>query len=355
MTLYEDEVGSLLYQGKCETVLRKLEANSVHALVTDPPAGIKFMGKAWDGDKGGRDKWIAWLTGIMQECHRILMPGAHALVWALPRTSHWTAMALEDAGFEVRDVLTHLFASGRPKMYDVSKAIDKQRHDDIRPVCRFLRAAMDANGLKSRNVAERFGFHSRMVDHWAARDTDSQPTLPTLEQWAQLKELLELSDEMDAEVERFNARKGTLGDDWQAREVTGQHEHAVMRGPCGVGRSDAPGRERRDAPATEAAAQWVGYGTGLKPASEHWILVRKRFTGTTVANVLEHGVGAINIDGTRIGTDWSERSEAWKRSGHSAKPDADKIAAPPGVGIDCHPLGRYPANLLLSHSSIGVI
>jgi len=90
-------------------LLPTLPAASVDALVTDPPAGIGFMGKEWDKDKGGRDKWIAWLAGILRECRRLMKPGAYGWVWALPRTSHWTATACEDAGFVVRDVMTHVF------------------------------------------------------------------------------------------------------------------------------------------------------------------------------------------------------------------------------------------------------
>ncbi|MGL4898614.1 MAG: DNA methyltransferase, partial [Shewanella sp.] len=111
--------------GDCLGELRLLGADSVDALVTDPPAGISFMGKEWDSHKGGRDQWIAWLTEVMRECMRVLKPGAHGLVWAIPRTSHWTATALENAGFEVRDVITHHFGSGFPKSLDISKAIDK--------------------------------------------------------------------------------------------------------------------------------------------------------------------------------------------------------------------------------------
>src|ERR1017187_8292629 len=102
-----------------------MEAESVDAVVTDPPAGISFMSKHWDDDHGGRDKWIAAFAAIFRECYRVMKPGAHGLVWALPRTAHWTATALEDAGFEVRDVLLHLFGSGFPKSHDVSKAIDR--------------------------------------------------------------------------------------------------------------------------------------------------------------------------------------------------------------------------------------
>lgn len=115
----------MIHHGDCLEVLRTLPSDSLDSLVTDPPAGIAFMGKDWDKDKGGRAEWVAWMTDVMRECLRVLKPGAHGLVWALPRTAHWTATALEDAGFEVRDCVTHLFGTGFPKSLDVSKAIDK--------------------------------------------------------------------------------------------------------------------------------------------------------------------------------------------------------------------------------------
>ena len=102
-------------------LLPTLPAASVDALVTDPPAGIGFMGKEWDGSKGGRDNWITWLAGILRECCRILKPGAYGWVWAIPRTSHWTAMACEDAGFAVRDVMTHIQSQGFPKSRSLLK------------------------------------------------------------------------------------------------------------------------------------------------------------------------------------------------------------------------------------------
>jgi site-specific DNA-methyltransferase (adenine-specific) len=110
--------------GCCLTHLRTLPDASVDSCVTDPPAGIAFMGQEWDGDKGGRDQWIAWMQEIAAEVLRVLKPGAHAFVWALPRTSHWTATAWENAGFEVRDRTAHVFATGFPKSHNVSKALD---------------------------------------------------------------------------------------------------------------------------------------------------------------------------------------------------------------------------------------
>ena len=109
----------------CLEALKAMPDNSIDSIVTDSPAGIGFMGKDWDKDKGGRDNWIAWMQEIVQEAFRVVKPGAHALVWALPRTSHWTATAWENAGFEVRDSISHVFGSGFPKSMDIGKAIDK--------------------------------------------------------------------------------------------------------------------------------------------------------------------------------------------------------------------------------------
>lgn len=95
--------------------------NHFDAMLTDPPAGISFMGAKWDSDKGGRKEWCAWLEGVMRECLRVLKPGAYAMVWSLPRTCHWTGTALEDAGFDVRDCVMHVFGSGFPKSFNISK------------------------------------------------------------------------------------------------------------------------------------------------------------------------------------------------------------------------------------------
>jgi site-specific DNA-methyltransferase (adenine-specific) len=115
-----------LFNGDCLDVLKTLEDNSIDSCVTDPPSGcLGFMGKSWDQDKGGRDHWIKWLQEIMVEVHRVLKPGGHMLCWAIPRGSHWTATAIENAGFEIRDIINHAFFSGFPKSLNVGKAIDK--------------------------------------------------------------------------------------------------------------------------------------------------------------------------------------------------------------------------------------
>lgn len=115
-----------LVEGDCLEVLKTVPSSCVDSVVTDPPAGIDFMKLGWDSDKGGRTAWIAWLTSVMGECYRVLKPGGHVLVWALPKTSHWTATAVEDAGFEIRDVITHLTGNNSfPKSTNISKALDR--------------------------------------------------------------------------------------------------------------------------------------------------------------------------------------------------------------------------------------
>lgn len=115
------EMWDRVINGDSLEVLKSLPDNCIDALVTDPPAGINFMNKEFDHNRGGRQQWIAWLTAIMQEVYRVMKPGAHGLVWALPRTSHWTTTALEDANFEIRDKIYHLFGSGMPKSFNLGE------------------------------------------------------------------------------------------------------------------------------------------------------------------------------------------------------------------------------------------
>ena len=236
---------SALINGDSLEILKKLPNNSFDSMVTDPPAGIAFMGKKWDKDKGGRKLWIAWLESIMTEAFRTLKPGAHILVWAIPRTSHWTATAIENAEFEIRDVVTHIFGSGFPKSQNISKAIDKQA------------------GAKREVVGQK----------------------------------------IRGDVQKAKISGVTMG---------AAHANRNNKDIFGYG------VENITIPSTDDAKQWDGWGTALKPASEHWILARKPLSEKTIAaNVLEHSTGGINIDASRI------------KAGQND--------------------GRFPANLVLSH------
>lgn len=106
-----------IYNGNCLELLRMLPDNSIDSIVTDPPYGLSFMGKKWDYDVPSVEIWA--------ECLRVLKPGGHMLAFAGTRTQHRMAVRIEDAGFEIRDMIAWVYGSGFPKSLDVSKALDK--------------------------------------------------------------------------------------------------------------------------------------------------------------------------------------------------------------------------------------
>lgn len=112
--------GARVFHGDCRDVLRSLPDNSVDSVVTDPPYELGFMGKSWDSSG------IAYDVTVWQECLRVLKPGGHVLAFGGSRTWHRLAVAVEDAGFELRDSIAWLYGSGFPKSLDVSKAIEKK-------------------------------------------------------------------------------------------------------------------------------------------------------------------------------------------------------------------------------------
>jgi len=106
--------------GDCREIMAALSPDSIDAVVTDPPYELGFMGKHWDssGIAFSADTWRAAL--------RVLKPGGHLLAFGGTRTFHRIAVAIEDAGFEIRDVVSWVYGSGFPKSLDVSKAIDRE-------------------------------------------------------------------------------------------------------------------------------------------------------------------------------------------------------------------------------------
>jgi len=97
--------------------LKKLPPNSIDSVVTDPPYGLSFMGKAWDYDVPTKELW--------REVLRVLKPGGYLLSFAGTRTQHRMAVNIEDAGFEIRDMIAWVYGSGFPKSHNIGKAVDK--------------------------------------------------------------------------------------------------------------------------------------------------------------------------------------------------------------------------------------
>jgi DNA modification methylase len=254
---YEDEQ-TTIYNGDCREILETLPDDSVDAVVSDPPYGLAFMGKRWDYDVPGVEVW--------QQCLRVLKPGGHLLAFAGTRTQHRMAVRIEDAGFEIRDMIAWVYGSGFPKSLDVSKAIDK------------------ANGAEREVIGP---------------NPNSRPNMVRVE--------------------------------------------ASVLAP----RVDAP----LTAPATEAAKQWQGWGTALKPALEPITVARKPLCGTVAENVLQHGTGAINVDGCRVPSDDGfEKAGDKPVSCSSANVVLGKLAGPGRKIVDLSAnkpnAGRWPANLI---------
>ena len=111
---------NVVLRGDCLEVMRGLPADSVDAVVTDPPYELGFMGKSWDS------AGVSFSPATWAEALRVLKPGGHLLAFGGSRTYHRIAVAIEDAGFEIRDSLMWIYGSGFPKSLDVSKSIDKR-------------------------------------------------------------------------------------------------------------------------------------------------------------------------------------------------------------------------------------
>lgn len=230
---------------------------SVDSIVTDPPYGLSFMGKGWDKGVPGVEFWA--------EALRVAKPGAHLLAFGGTRMVHRLAVAIEDAGWEIRDRIHWVYGSGFPKSHNVSKAIDKAAGVE--------REITPASAMMGKSDVGKIS---------------------------------------------KNMRCDICGLPWASSN------------PCKCPRDSGP--------ATPAAQQWDGWGTALKPAVEPIILARKPFKGTVAANVLEWGTGAVNVDGCRVGSDSTKRTNGKTAIWHSS----GEMSSDQG-GSDC---GRFPANLI---------
>lgn len=263
-----------LFNGDSRDVLKQLPDNSIDSVVTDPPYALVSIVKRFGGDNAapakGNDAYQRASAGFMgkqwdtgetafavefwAEVMRVLKPGGHVIAASGTRTYHRLAVAIEDAGFEIRDMVQWLYGSGFPKSHDVSKGIDKA-----------------AGAVRSRYKRAAFG--------------------------------------------------GTFSDDG----------------------GTTYGSAISDEPSTPEAAQWQGWGTALKPACEPWVLARKPLIGTVAANVLEHGTGAINIDGCRVPGKLDGDPNRFSRTDGGSFV-ASFESCPPVVRSE----GRWPANVVLS-------
>ena len=477
-----------LHQGDCLVTLRGMADNSVDSIVTDPPYGISFMGKKWDYDVPSVEIWA--------ECLRVLKPGGHLLAFAGTRTQHRMAVRIEDAGFEIRDMLAWVYSQGFPKSADVSKQIDQQEKNRWVKISKAIDNASlseiaelwinsknaNAAGLSFQRKQTEAGLNTQKngfahgsvllrashknCDAFAViaelNSTEAHPTsggncssaqsnaesattalrsrantagssqenheatrcmadfsaldsawgwqgesradklkaVEALKIWlgsnpssrraatsalcAALTDDLKritlsqsktfLSFDTTRQMACASVINATITESTAAslisftadtlkskaidkaagaeREVvgtkpnyhsegkragTGANMHGVVDGSF----SNPEAAAAITAPATDAARQWQGWGTALKPALEPITMARKPLVGTVAANVLEHGTGALNIDGCRVGDDRIEKG----RAGRSVC-ESNAFGKLRGTAEQEWQVGRWPANLI---------
>lgn len=373
MTISYDRWGIQAHLGNCIDVMRGMEPESISAILTDPPYGLAelptekvakaltewvsgdreyipaggkgFMSKSWDRFVPPPAAW--------DECYRVMKPGAYMLVFAGTRTADLMGISIRLAGFTLKDTIQWVYASGMPKGLNIGKAIDRQRDDnsDILRVTTWLAGKAAERGVTRVQVDLHMGTSD--MGGWWLSTLRHRCAIPQWDQWVQLRELIGFGDDMDTEVWRLNGRKGTPGEAWDQREVVGrdgrQARSSWLGTQDGVSSTWGIGDWDVTAPATDAAKQWDGWNTALKPSQEPIIVAQKPFKGTISGNVLKHGTGGLNIGACRVPT-----TDRWTATGKQSAPGTSYQGSVDGSfpisAISTHPDGRWPANVVFSHS-----
>jgi len=365
--------------GDCRDVLKTLPDASVDSIVTDPPYGLAFMGKKWDYDVPCEEVW--------RECLRVLKPGGHLLAFSGTRTQHRMAVRIEDAGFEIRDMIAWVYSSGFPK----SLNLDRFRGE----------MTCGCEGA-SESKAER--------DMRSVRDADVSTTIRDGEECGQvLQPGLPQQGASAGQVQRAAASERACEQGMEGRcddeTPEGELQGRALRKGAGMGAADgAQGRLHHGAPTGHGHAHWApagsdgscgslgpqpveqcagepgsvsvergsqarggwpvcagcrkpmvpkGLGTALKPALEPITVARKPLAGTVAENVLEHGTGALNIGVCRVEAEAGGRPlrevaalrNDVQYSGNALAGRVDgSLASSKAVGAT--DLGRWPANLI---------
>ena len=268
-----------IHNSDCLKVLRKMPSNSIDSIVTDPPYGISMMNETWDRDLPKSEIW--------EECFKVLKPGGYILSFASARLYHHLAMRLEQAGFETHNMLAWLYGNGFPKGQSLSMQFDKvhkmpKPDDEFRD---YLKTAIQKSPYRVKDLEEMCGTNG-MFSHYLGR---SQPVFPNYKNWKILKKALKLDNTYDPVLkqrERFKSQSSSLGG-----RIKPRHFKSLKK------------QFKRSIPQSEEAKKWKGYRYGkmtLRPCLEPIYFGQKPPIHPMTENILSHGVGALNVEGSKV-------------------------------------------------------
>jgi hypothetical protein len=325
-----------LFAGDCLEVLATLPENSVDSVVTDPPYGLEFMGKQWDTFKVGRSEKY-------KEGGKIDRDGIAARVGkggAGPSYVNRPAKRCAQCGKQAW--------SGSPcKCSEPQWVLDNSplhafqafSEEWARAVLRVMKPGAHLLAFSSTRTYHRMvcaiedaGFEIRDQIAWVYGSGFPK------------------SHDVSKGIDRMaGAEREVVGTNQNHRAISGVGYDGIYAG----GNTGAP---HITAPATDAARQWQGFGSALKPALEPIVLARKPLTGTIAGNVLKWGTGAINIDGCRIdGAPRTTHKDGDHRQKLTSKGVSGGAWGNPEASLgDCSEVyepraARWPANLILSY------
>lgn len=401
-------MSSRIIIGDCREVMTTMDACSVDSIVTDPPyhltsmvkrlsrsnptdveanftktiegqatnpfqsAARGFMGKAWDGGDIAHSPEI-WIAAL-----RVAKPGAYLLAFGGTRTFHRLAVAIEDAGWEIRDTVMWVYASGFPK----SMNLDRERGSKF---C----GCEESKSSPERSLRPvRHADVSSAIDDGTKRGEVLQHSLPEQDSqsamlWGESGESRARGGELGVEGRRDAAppprelrsspvresaglgetdgaqgrvRDGaSAGDGGMVRSSTDAHGDGSPRQPQASGERPNESGTVAGQPEPQTRGAWptcggcgkprvpTGLGTALKPAWEPIIMARKPLIGTVAANVGAYGTGGLNIEGCRIGTGEDKTDGGCAGRGRLFDGGISQRATTD------FSIGRWPANLILSY------
>ena len=312
--------------GDCLKAMREMDDNSVDSVVSDPPYGISFMGKKWDYDVPK--------VGIWQEAMRVLKPGGHILVACGTRTQHRMAVNIEDAGFEIRDIVAWVYGSGFPKSLNIGKAVDKRNGtttEQSRDFAEYIKRQRIDNKI-TLSEADQVVCGGTTNYSWFEGRLSGQ-RLPRKNDYLKMKEFLKLDSRYDSFMEEAE------------REVVGKGSAGFLE------KNDVfelDNKEYGNFDLTKGTSKYEGWGTALKPAMELWTLARKPLSEKTIAeNVLKWGTGGINIDGCRVEASKNDRQDYGRNNDIPYMSESNSLGKfNKNTAYKRPSQGRFPANLI---------